>query len=451
MALPERGGLRGRLLLFGCLAALLVSGAGGWVLRQNVHATLLRGLEQRLHERAERIAASLLAAPDGGLVPERSRNSDDFGRIFSGWYWQLEGAGAEQRSRSLWDSRLTLADASPANAAQPSSGLTALLAPGTPLCSLRGPRDEALLGIALPVEAGGQRATLHVYGPAAETEAELARLDRILLLTQALLILALVIATLAQVRLGLAPLRRLRTALSAVRDGNTERLGSGYGPELDPLAAEIDEVLARNARIVARARGHAADLSHALKKPLALLGGEASAGGSELVRGQVAAMSRLIDRHLARAGSGAGELRRVAVAPRIAHLVALMQRLHRERELEWQQAVPEQLHWRCEPTDLEEMLGNLLDNAGKWARSTVAVDATAAAGELRIRIADDGPGLDDAQLEQASRRGLRFDENIEGSGLGLAIARDIAETYGGRLELGRSKLGGLEAVLVLPV
>jgi len=447
MALPERGGLRGRLLLFGCLAALLVSGAGGWVLRQNIHATLLRGLEQRLDERAERIAASLLAAPGGsGLVPERSRNNDEFSRIFSGWYWQLEGAGPEQRSRSLWDSRLT-----PADASAPSSSLASLLAPGTPLRSLRGPRGEALLGLAVPVEAGGQRAMLHVYGPAAETEAELARLDRILLLTQALLILALVIATLAQVRLGLAPLRRLRAALAAVRDGSAERLGSGYGPELDPLAEEMDEVLARNARVVARARGHAADLSHALKKPLALLGGEATADGSELLRGQVAAMSRLIDRHLARAGSGAGELRRVAVAPRIAHLVALMQRLHRERGLDWQQTVPAQLHWRCEPTDLEEMLGNLLDNAGKWARSTVRVDAEAAAGELRIRIADDGPGLDDTQLEQASRRGLRFDENTEGSGLGLAIARDIAETYGGRLELGRGTLGGLEAVLVLPV
>ncbi|KAB2910592.1 MAG: sensor histidine kinase, partial [Dechloromonas sp.] len=162
------------------------------------------------------------------------------------------------------------------------------------------------------------------------------------------------------------------------------------------------------------------------------------------------AMSRLIDRHLARAGSGAGEIRPIAVGERITGLVALMRRLHQERPLDWQLEIAEDLHWRGEPTDFEEMLGNLLDNAGKWAASKVSVHADATTTEIVITIADDGPGLTAEQIEQIGIRGRRFDETVEGSGLGLVITADIAETYGGDIELSRAESGGLKGTLRLP-
>ena len=236
-----------------------------------------------------------------------------------------------------------------------------------------------------------------------------------------------------------------------MHDGSQNRVGTGYGPDLDPLAREIDDMLERNARIVARARGHAADLSHALKKPLALLGSEAH---NEHTRQQIANMNRLIERHLARAGSGAGDMRRIDLAASLAQLTALMRRLHAARNLDWQLHTDGDLHLRAEQTDLEEMLGNLLDNAGKWAASRVRTEARhladAKRGHIQITIEDDGPGLTDEQIARAARRGERFDQSTAGNGLGIPIAADLAETYDGSLELGRSALGGLQITLRLP-
>lgn len=437
LANPERWGLGARLFVIGALAALLVSSLGGWALRQSVQDSLYESFGQRLDEKAQRLIADLQLLPDGRLTPSPGRNGDEFGRIFSGWYWQLEGNGEVLGSRSLWDTSLATKNAVP-------------LAGTAALRQLTGPQETPLIGRAYPVELDEQQAVLHVYGSAADIEEELDELENILLITQLLLVGALLLINFLQLRLGLAPLRRLRNRLSAVRAGDAERIGSGYGADLNPLAGELDLLLARNAKIVTRARGHAADLSHALKKPLSILNSDAAIQQHPLLRLQVSAMSRLIDRHLARAGSGAGEIRPIAIGERIASLVALMRRLHRERVLDWQLDIADELHWRGEPTDFEEMLGNLLDNAGKWAASKVSVHAEATATEIVIRIADDGPGLSAGQIEQIGIRGRRFDESVEGSGLGLVITADIAETYGGDIKLGRADAGGLLVTLRLP-
>lgn len=429
----KRPGLGARLLLLGLLAALLVAGIGGWLLRANMHAILLRGFEQRLAEHADRIAARLHAAGGGRIVHEEPRAADDFGRIFSGWYWQLAYADQRLHSRSLWDADLP--------APPPAGGLL----------RVAGPRGEPLLGLVRPLRFDAVQGTLYVFGPAEEIDRERRGLDRLLAGTLAGLLVALALATLVQVRLGLHPLRRLREAVAAVQTGHAERVGAGFGPDLDPLAHELDAVLERNARVTARARSHAADLAHALKKPLALIATDTAAGDTRLAA-EVRTMTQLIDRHLARAGSGAGDQRRIPVAARIGALIELMRRLHADRGLDWRLRVPADLHWRGEPTDLDEMLGNLLDNAGKWARSRIEVTAEAddAAGGLRVTIDDDGNGLTPAQIAQATHRGRRFDETVEGSGLGLAITADIAETYGGRQVLEASPLGGLRVRLCLP-
>ena len=435
-------GLAGRLILLGALCACFIALAGGWLLRSGLHAAMRHGFEQRLSERADMLVARFSPAPSrqvdtAPVIYAEPRSGDEFGRIFSGWYWRLTGEGAALRSRSLWD-----ADVADVRAAG-TRGLTAL-----------GPRGEALMGIAQDVTLAERTLRLEVYGPADPVLAELRAFDRLLAMLFAFLLLAMTLTAVIQARVGLRPLARLRQALAQAKDGERERLGRGYGPDLDPFAAELDDLLARNARIVARARSHAADLAHALKKPLALLRSDADADASvpsPQVQSQVQDMTRLIDRHLARAGSGAGERRRIAVAQHLADLLALMRQLHAARTLHWEMQVPAELHWRGEATDFEEMLGNLMDNAGKWAASCVRISAGGRTGEVVIDIDDDGPGLSEAQLARAARRGQRFDESVEGSGLGLAITADIADTYEGRLELSRSPLGGLRARLVLPV
>lgn len=433
----QRFGLASRLVTIGAVAALLVSILGGWVLRQSVQTTLLNHFEQRLEEKAERLLAAFSVVSGETRVRWEGRSNDEFARIFSGWYWQLESKGELLASRSLWDSRLDTERA-------------IAVADNPELMTLAGPQNLALIGMVRDIEIDGIPARLHLYGPAADTANEMTRLDRILLFSQLGLVLTLLITSLLQVRLGLVPLRRLRDRLIAVRTGKATNVGDDYGPELAPVVQELDLVLTRNARIVDRARGHAADLSHALKKPLSLLAADSELNQNLLLRQQINAMSQLIDRHLARAGSGAGSIRQVAVAECVIGLIGLMQRLHADRKLSWQVDISNDLHWRGEQTDFEEMLGNLLDNAGKWARSQVLIRAARQHHEIVIEIADDGPGLSPEQIRETGVRGQRFDESVEGSGLGLAITSDITETYGGEMSIGRAALGGLMLALRLP-
>ena len=438
MTLRQRLGLSQRLLILGILTTLALLAGGGYLLRDRLHNAILRSMAATLNERTDRLASSLRAGDSGHIYHDSALAPEEFRTVFSGWYWQLDDGQNHKHSRSLWDSSLDLERASQCSS-EPA------------LYRLTGPTGEPLIGIRRVQHLGGRDITLHTYGPADATTAELARIDHILYTLLASLGLTLLIALWLQIRLGLDPLRRLHHALRAVHDGSQNRVGADYGPDLDPLASEIDDMLERNARIVERARGHAADLSHALKKPLALLAADSH---NEHTRQHIDSMNRLIERHLARAGSGAGDVRRIDLAASLDQLVALMQRLHAARGLHWHNEHHGALHIRAEQTDIEEMLGNLLDNAGKWAKSRVHIDARRIAGgrrgHIQITIEDDGEGLTDAQIARATRRGERFDQSTDGSGLGLAIVADLAETYDGSLELSRSPLGGLQTTLRLP-
>ncbi|MGE0800943.1 MAG: sensor histidine kinase [Lautropia sp.] len=439
----DRISLSVRLLGLGLVAAVLCTSVGGWLLRTQLHEIVLRDFEQDLQERTDRLQAEFEAA-GAAAAAEPDRHFGDFGQIFSGWYWLLSRGGEVRRSRSLWDSTLAPAQAKP-------------LPQNPRLVRLDGPRIEPLLGTGRNLTIAGEAVRLYVFGPMHDTLAEWRRIDGVLIAAQLAFIAALLAWTVLQVRIGLAPLRRLRRTLAAVRGGTMQGLGRGYGPDLDPIAEEVDAVLARNTRIVERGRHHAADLSHALKKPLALLAAQArdAAIPTDLVLVQIRSMSGLIDRHLSRYGSGAGSVQSVDVGDRAQALLALMRQLHADRGLQWMLDLPAGLRWRGEPSDFDEMVGNLLDNAGKWARGRVRIRAVASTdgrgpAGLQMIVEDDGPGLAVEQRSQALERGRRFDETVAGHGLGLAIVRDIADTYGGRLALGASELGGLSCTLRLP-
>jgi signal transduction histidine kinase len=274
-------------------------------------------------------------------------------------------------------------------------------------------------------------------------------------------ILAMV-AGFAIVRRGLAPLDDMRRRLGAVRTGTADRVDGRFPTEVQPLVTDLNALLEHQERAVGRAVAKAGDLAHGLKTPLAILAQEAeraAAGGqpelAEAIQEQVERMRRQVDYHLAHAraaASGATPGARCAIATSAAALARTLRRLHADRGVAIDVRVDPTHEVRCERADLDEMLGNLLDNACKWARTRVIVSSTveAAAGSYTIAVEDDGPGIDPALRDAVLQRGVRADEAAPGSGLGLSIVRDLAELYGGRVTLAAAGRGGLAARLTLP-
>ena len=274
------------------------------------------------------------------------------------------------------------------------------------------------------------------------------------------LALLFMIAGLVQVRGVLAAVNRLRGRVSAVHDGRRPRLEGTYPAEVQPLVNDLNTLLDHQEQAVKRAVSRAGDLAHGLKTPLAVLSHEAdraaAAGHTEIaaaVREQVERMRRQVESHLAHtraAASGATPGARCPVAESAEGLARTMLRLHADHGLAIDVRVPPDHAVRCQREDLDEMLGNLLDNACKWGKAHVTIESTATGPSIVMAVEDDGPGLDPSMRAVVLQRGVRADEASPGSGLGLAIVRDLAEVYGGTIALDRSALGGLRAELTLP-
>ena len=259
---------------------------------------------------------------------------------------------------------------------------------------------------------------------------------------------------------GLSPVGQLRERLAAVHQGREPRLTGAYPAEIQPLVDDVNALLAHQEQTVQRAVAKAGDLAHGLKTPLALLAGEAeratAAGQTELaaaITQHVERMRRQIDHHLAHAraaASGATPGARTAVAESVDGLVRTVQRLYASRGLRIDVDIAAEHAVRVTREDLDEMLGNLVDNACKWGRSRVRVTSTATDASISIDVEDDGSGLPEALREKVLQRGVRADEAAPGSGFGLAIVRDLTEVYGGQITLDEASLGGLRARLQLP-
>lgn len=272
---------------------------------------------------------------------------------------------------------------------------------------------------------------------------------------------AFVVGGLVLVRRAVAPLWSLRASLSSLREGRSQRIEGDYPTEVQPLVNDLNALLEERERAIARALATAGDLAHGLKTPLAVLAQEAeqaaAAGHHDLAAtlGQmVERMQRQVDYHLARARATASARAapglRCSVLPSVEGLVRTMRRLHAGRELRIEADVSPAHEIRGRREDLDEMLGNLLDNACKWARSRVAISSAIDHAQLLISVDDDGPGLDPSMRSQVLQRGVRADQQVRGSGLGLAIVSDLAELYGGSVTLETSPLGGTRARLQLP-
>jgi signal transduction histidine kinase len=402
-------------------------------------------LEARLAADLNQIIAALEIGPDRAPRLTRRPAEPLFEKPYSGRYWQVDTQqGAMLRGRSLWDTSLAL----PADEL-PDGGLHRH--------HITGPAGQRLLAIERSVRLPDSPEPLRIAVAAdlAELEEPLRRFGRTLALSLGALGLGLIGAVVLQVHYGLRPLRRLRAALASVRDGGRDRLAGDWPDEVQPLVRDFDAVLQHNADVLERARTQAGNLAHSLKTPISVLANAAQGAPGPLaaaVRAEVAAMQRHIDHHLARARAAAAVERpgaradAVEVAQQLARTLA---KLHASRAIavEVDGVAPP---FRGDPEDLMEILGNVLDNACKWARERVRVRLGTAGGRLLITVEDDGPGLPPERRADVFVRGRRFDENLPGHGLGLSIVRDLVGLYGGAVALEASALGGLLVRLELP-
>jgi signal transduction histidine kinase len=378
----------------------------------------------------------------------------------SGWYWQIKpldgGPGRRQVSASL----ATFTLPSPFENNQPESeGLRWMDAEGPDDQRIRIAETVYLFGD----EVRAPRYSVAVAGPLDWLDARVSGFRMRLSVALALTGLGLIAVTLFQVRFGLSPLRAIEHGLAAIRSGSATKLQGELPAEIEPLQHELNALIQSNQDIIDRARTQVGNLAHALKTPLAVITNEASSDTgphaqkvveqAEIMRDQV---NHYLDR--ARMAASIGSVSRVTeVRPVAEALQRALERIYREKRVSIALDCTGGLRFQGERQDLEEMLGNLLDNACKWARTAVRLtvaqprsDPRGITRRLQITVEDDGPGLTEEQRQRIGKRGTRLDETKPGSGLGLSIVTDLVQSYHGRLELAASRGGGLSVRLDLP-
>lgn len=442
------GSLRFRLLTAAALSILLALLLIGFLLvgvfDQHVRERMVADLGHQL----DQLAALTVPDAGSGVKVDGEMTDPRFDQPLGGLYWQIERDGEPvARSRSLWDARLTVpsgkaSDRRIAVFEVPGPGGTSLLAAA---------RDVTLSARSgLPLNP-----RLIVASDLAELTVGRQGLQRTLAAGLAVAFVGLLLASWVQVGFGLKPLEHIRTELSRIRIGHTARIESERLPsEVRPLADEVNRFLDEQRETTERARRRAGDLAHGLKTPLAAVAAQADslsrAGSTEAADAllkQVDGMRRHVERHLAVARSRGGNTSATGpVGPRVRAIIDLLAKLPRERMLSWTLEGEEEAVAAMELEDFDEVVGNLLDNAGKWAASRIRVKVSSDNGRVLINVEDDGPGIESSQTAEALERGRRLDERVQGTGLGLSIAQAILESYGSELSLMRSSsLGGLQA------
>jgi signal transduction histidine kinase len=445
-----------RLFLSATVWTVVILLVTGFALSGLYRDSVERGFDRRLGVYLKTLIADI-ASPEIPIEKTGQMLGEPLFELpLSGWYWQVTRLDRDKpvtmSSRSLWDRALPHLDAQ----AEPERD-------GTRKSYVQGPEDQKLRLVERNVDLGEEgRYQVAVAGDAAELDDEILAFDGAIATTFVVLAVVLLLTTLFQVRFGLAPLNRISRGLAAIRSGKAEKLEGNFPVEIAPLARETNALIDANREIVERARTHVGNLAHALKTPLSVMVNEASTRPDDplaaKVREQTDIMRDQVARHLERARLAA----RVAVVGSITDVVPVVQALartlektHHDKSLTIDLDLPGEARFRGERQDLEEMVGNLIDNACKWAGARVSIEVLLEQPEpgrqvVRIVVDDDGPGLSPAQREQVARRGQRLDETKPGSGLGLSIVVELAGLYGGALNLGTAPIGGLRAELVLP-
>jgi signal transduction histidine kinase len=453
---PRSNSLAVRLFLSATAWTVIILVITGIVLSSLYRNAVERSFDRRLGVYLRTLVADLAAPEEAGEKFPQSIGEPLFELPLSGWYWQVTrldpGRTDVRSSRSLWDGGLPR--------------LQDLGIPPGPDGSragyVNGQEDQRLRLVERTIDLGDEGHYLvAVAGDAAEITTEIRSFEQALIVTFGILAAVLLLTTMFQVRFGLAPLNRITDSLAAIRAGKAERLAGSFPEEIAPLARETNALIEANKEIVERARTHVGNLAHALKTPLSVMVNEANARPGDPLAAKVLEQAEImrdqVARHLQRARLAArvtvvGSV--TEVEPVVTALARTMEKIHRDRGIAIDVLAEPGLRFRGERPDLEEMIGNLVDNACKWAVSRVEIAVaperlTDKAG-LRITVDDDGRGLSAQEREQVAKRGQRLDESKPGSGLGLSIVVELATLYGGGLLLGEAPLGGVRAELALP-
>lgn len=450
----RRNSLAFRLFIASAAWSLIVLPATAIILVSVYRSAVESNFDARLNVYLTTLVAGVATRESSTTTPP-SLSDPSFKLPFSGWYWQLSPLNTSdeliQTSESLLDQRILLPSAA---GAVPDKNLVRR-------AYISGPEQQQLrvLEREIRFQAGSapeRSFSVAVAGDSDDIEIAVTEFRNLLIIALSILGTGLLVATFFQVQYGLRPLRSIRQGLSAIRSGESELLDDELPREIEPLQVELNALIESNRSIVERARTHVGNLAHALKTPLSVITNEANSGKSALagkVREQASIMRQQIDHHLNRAsiGARAGIVSgNTAVAPVMDALVRTLDRIYADRGLNIELDCDEDVIFNGEKQDLEEMVGNLLDNACKWARSRVVTQVHVKGAEIEISVEDDGPGLSKKQMEDAIKRGRRLDETQPGSGLGLSIVADLAHLYKGRLVLDSAGKSGLRACLSLP-
>ena len=420
-------------------AALLVTGV--------ILAGLFRSdAEREFDARIEADLVNLVRDAAGRPAGEPALPVEPLGPLFrepfSGWAWQVRrGDAIVAQSGSLG----------------PLVGgvMEPLLAPGTRPADFVAPGGIASRGAARPILLGGGSEPLifAVARPRAEIDATLSYFSTLMLYSLAVFGAVMFAASLFLTRIMLAPVTRLEEAVRRMRDGETAPLDGRWPREIMPVIGELKDLNAHIDRLIERSRNQTSDLAHALKTPLSIMRQAAEQAPAETAEPLIAQLDRIghsLDWHLTRRRLAGPHYGRVNVHDVTEDVLFAMSRLFEGRGLDFKSRVETNAHFIGDEEDLHEMLGNLIENACKWANGSVTVAGAVSGGALHIRIDDDGPGIPDNVAEAVFGRGTRLDETAPGHGHGLAIVRDISGLYGGAVDIGASASGGASIRLTLP-
>ena len=438
------GSLGRRMIAVAALWILVLLAGGGFALDRVLTSAVTRNFDDQLDYVLTSLFTSAEIGPDGEVIFNRSAADQRFLEPYSGLYWQVSAPGREPfASNSLWDRRLAYGDN---HTDLEVHRYDSDQFPGEKLRILE--RDVRIPGS--PV-----RWRFQVAQSRDSLEAQIDALRRTLVRSFLLLALGLIVMAGLQTWYGLRPLTRLRLEIARLRGGRAARLEGAMPAEVAPMVEELNALIEHNDRQAEEARRHAGNLAHALKTPLTVIMNSANAKAddlSETVVREARTMRRQVDHHLARAravGRRGSAHSRAAVWPSLDSVERAVSRLYPNVRIDADGAKDLQVH--VERQDLDEMLGNLIENAAKYGGGSVFVTVVAQAGFVEILVEDDGVGIPEEERVRIFDRGARLDTGKPGTGLGLAIVRDVAEIYEGTVSLEESEdLGGLMVRLRLP-
>lgn len=418
-----------------------------------VTAFLLRGLyrehieihyDAHVFSHVEELVSAIETGVDGDLSLFRQPTDPRFHRLNSGWYWEVRLAGKPlEKSPSLGENSLDL------------SGLN--IHENHDVQSIYGPNHEKLRARMMEVNFPRSDSSLLFVATSPEMQIsdDVVQYSFHILISFLVLGAGLSLAVVFQIMVALKPLKAIKVAISDVQAGKIKRLPNKFPSDVQPLVDELNHLLDHDERLVKRARNQMGDLAHAVKNPLTVIRNEARdmpTAQGQLILDQSHIMATSIDHYLSMASTyGKNPLGlRTAVKAIVEDLCYVVDHVYRDKGIKIHLSGLDDCWFPGESQDLEEMVGNLLDNACKWSDGLVEVHGAMSTDRLSLVIEDNGPGVPEEKLQDVLKRGHRLSAATPGSGQGLGIVKDITELYGGRLTLGKSRLGGLRAELDLP-